>query len=117
MEADEFVIFFTLASILSAIICFSILINEIGDTSGIRTIIAFFTAIIIPLIRFMSKDDLLAIEYISCFVISIGNFYLLWSFFVEWCGSIKTRIIDSVKNELNSSEVRANLQKNKRGKK
>ena len=96
MEADEFVIFFTLASILSAIICFSILINEIGDTSRIRTIIAFFTAIIIPLIRFMSKDDLLAIEYISCFVISIGNFYLLGSFFVEWCSSIKTRIINNL---------------------
>ena len=109
MEADEFVIFFTLASILNAIICFSILINEIGDTSGIRTIIAFFTAIIIPLIRFMTKDDLLVIEYISCFVISIGNFYLLVSFFVEWCGSIKTRIAGNVKNELNSSEVRTNL--------
>ena len=110
MEADEFVVFFTLASILNAIICFSILINEkIGDTSGIRTIIAFFTAIVIPLIRFMFNDSTSAIEYISCFVISIGNFYLLVSFFVEWCGSIKTRITDSVKNELDSSEVRANL--------
>ena len=64
MEADEFVIFFTLASILSAIICFSIRNNEIGDTSGIRTIIAFFTAIVIPLIRFMFNDSTLAIEYI-----------------------------------------------------
>lgn len=117
MEADEFVIFFTLASILNAIICFSILINEIGDTSGIRTIIAFFTAIVIPSIRFMFNDRTPAIEYISCFVISIGNFYLLVSFFVEWCNSIKTRIACNVKNKLNGSEVRANLQKNKRGKK
>lgn len=109
MEADEFVMFFTLASVLSAMICFSILINEIGDTSGIRTIIAFFTAIVIPLIRFMSKDDLEVIEYISCFVISMGNFYLLGSFFVEWCSSIKTRATNSVENELNSSEIRANL--------
>ena len=109
MEADEFAIFFMLASILNAIICFSILNNEIGDTSRIRTIITFFTAIIIPLIRFMSKDDLLAIEYISCFVISIGNFYLLVSFFVEWCNSIKTRTANSVKNKLNGSESRVNL--------
>ena len=111
MEADEFVIFFTLASILSAIICFSILINEIGDTSGIRTIIAFFTAIVIPLIRFMSKDSLPVIEYISCFVISIGNFYLLISFFVEWCSSIKTRTANSVKNKLNSSKANNILSK------
>lgn len=103
MEADEFVMFFTLASVLSAMICFSILINEIGDTSGIRTIIAFFTAIVIPLIRFMFNDSTPAIEYISCFVISIGNFYLLVSFFVEWFGSIKTRIASNVKNKLNSS--------------
>ena len=109
MEADEFTIFFMLASILNAIICFLILINEIGDTSGIRTIIAFFTAIIIPLIRFMSKDDLPTIEYISCFVISIGNFYLLWSFFTEWCGSIKTRIAGNVKNKFNGLESRVKL--------